>query len=55
MRKELITREELISQMREQGVDDLAKVKKAYIESDGKISIIGYDDEHRKKPEQKNT
>ena len=40
MRHELITEEELISQIRLQGVDDLSQVKKAYMESDGRISVI---------------
>src|SRR5215471_18494024 len=35
MRKELITEEELMSQLRLQGLDDPAKVKEAYMESDG--------------------
>jgi uncharacterized membrane protein YcaP (DUF421 family) len=40
MRRELITEAELMGQLREQGVDDLSKVKDAYIESDGQISVI---------------
>lgn len=40
MRKETVTREELLSQLREAGVDDVAKVKVAYIEGDGHLSII---------------
>lgn len=40
MRRELITEEELLSQLRQQGVDDLALVRKACIESDGHISVI---------------
>lgn len=40
MRKELITREELMVQLREQGIDDLAKVKSANMENDGQISAI---------------
>lgn len=40
MRKELLTKEELMSQLREQGVDDLAEVEHAYIEGDGRISVI---------------
>jgi uncharacterized membrane protein YcaP (DUF421 family) len=40
MRKELITEEELKSQLREQGVDDLAEVKEAYLEGDGRISVV---------------
>jgi uncharacterized membrane protein YcaP (DUF421 family) len=40
MRQEMISEEELLSQLREQGVDDVAEVKKAYLEGDGRISVI---------------
>lgn len=40
MQKELITEEELISQLRLQGVDEVSQVKDAYMESDGRISVI---------------
>ena len=40
MRRELISEEELMSQVREQGVDDLSKVKQAFMERDGRISVI---------------
>lgn len=40
MRKELITEQELMGHLREQGLDNLGKVKKAYIESDGRISVV---------------
>jgi uncharacterized membrane protein YcaP (DUF421 family) len=43
LRQEMITREELMSQLRLQGVDDLAQVKRAYIESDGRISVVPRD------------
>ncbi len=42
LRRELITNDELMSQLRKQGVEDLAKVKAAYMESDGSISVIEY-------------
>lgn len=42
LRAELITPEELDSQLRLQGVDDVTRVKCAYMESDGKISVITY-------------
>lgn len=45
MRKELITREELLTQLREQGVDDVDKVKRACIEGNGQISVITTDGE----------
>jgi len=40
MRKEFITEEELKSMMRLQGLDDISEVKEAYMEGDGRISII---------------
>lgn len=43
MRKEFVTRSELFSQLREQGFDDIKKVKKALMESDGKLSVVPYD------------
>ena len=43
MRQQLITKEELMSQLRQQGVELLRDVKKAYIEADGRISIITND------------
>jgi len=44
MRKELVTEEELMSELRKQGVDELSKVKEAYMEHDGRISVIQVDD-----------
>ena len=40
MRQEMITEEELLSQVREQGVESVSQVKKCYLEGDGHISII---------------
>ena len=40
MRSELITEDELMSQVREQGLERLEQVKEAYIESDGNISVV---------------
>ena len=40
LRRELITKDELLSQLREQGVEDLAEVGLAYIEPDGAFSVI---------------
>lgn len=43
MAKELITEEELDSQLRLQGIEDVARVKVAYMEADGGISVITTD------------
>jgi uncharacterized membrane protein YcaP (DUF421 family) len=44
MRKELITEDELLGELRKQGVDELGKVKEARMEEDGRISVIQLDD-----------
>jgi uncharacterized membrane protein YcaP (DUF421 family) len=40
LRHEFITETELKSKLREHGVDDLAVVKRAYIETDGGVSVV---------------
>lgn len=40
MRKEMITENELLAQLRLQGVDDPAKVKRCFIEGDGHMSVL---------------
>jgi uncharacterized membrane protein YcaP (DUF421 family) len=42
VRQELITEDELLSKLREQGIEDISEVKKAYMEGDGRISVIPY-------------
>lgn len=44
MRSEMITKDELMGQLRVQGVDDIAKVKSACIELNGQVSVIKYKD-----------
>ena len=39
-RRELITEDELLRALREQGVEAVAEVKAAYMENDGRISVI---------------
>ncbi len=55
MRKELITDMELMEQLREQGISDLSKVKEAYIESDGQISVVENKEKHRQTREKKDS
>ena len=43
LRRELVTMEELHSALRQQGVEDLADVKRARMEPDGRISVIRRD------------
>lgn len=40
MKREMMTEDELMSELRQQGIDDLARVKKAFIEGDGNFSVI---------------
>jgi uncharacterized membrane protein YcaP (DUF421 family) len=55
MRRELITEEELMSQLREQGLDDVGKVKEAYMESDGHISVVQQEQRRQPRAKRKNT
>ena len=40
MKKELITEEELFREIRQQGLEGIAQIKKAYMEADGQMSFI---------------
>jgi uncharacterized membrane protein YcaP (DUF421 family) len=40
MREELITEDELMSQLRQHGIEDPREVKRAYVEPDGQISVL---------------
>jgi uncharacterized membrane protein YcaP (DUF421 family) len=42
LEKEKISMDELMGEVRTHGIDDLRRVKRAYIESDGMISVITY-------------
>jgi len=53
MRRDLITEAELLGKCREQGVEDLSKVKLANIESDGQISLIQYEEKQHKKADRR--
>ena len=43
LRAELITKDDLLEQLREQGIDDVEEVKACHLESDGKLSVIRKD------------
>ena len=51
LHRELITEDELMSQVRMQGIEDLAKVKVSYLEGDGHISVIEQEEKHHNPPE----
>ncbi len=40
MRAELVTKEELMAQLREKGIEDCAQVKRACMEANGMISVV---------------
>ena len=42
MRHELLTEDEVLSQLRQQGIEDLKTVKIAFVEPDGGISVVKY-------------
>lgn len=44
MRRELITKEELMANLRESGIEKVSDVKKAFVESEGNISFIKFDE-----------
>ena len=48
MRREYITEPELMSELRLQGVDELAAVRRAYIEETGEISVLRYGTDNAK-------
>ncbi|WP_026732566.1 DUF421 domain-containing protein [Fischerella sp. PCC 9605] len=52
MKRELITEQELMSQLRQQGVESLKDVKRAFMEADGSISIIRYESKINSAPQQ---
>jgi uncharacterized membrane protein YcaP (DUF421 family) len=55
MRREFITEDELMMQLREQGLEDVSKVKDAFIESDGRVSVIQFKQKRHDRPERKET
>lgn len=55
MRRELVTEEELMGQLRQQGIEELSKVKAAYIEADGRISVVEREQKHHDQSERKAT
>ena len=43
LKSEMLTLDDLLGQLREQGVDDVREVKRSFIESDGHLSVIKYE------------
>jgi len=50
MRAEMISKDELMSQLREQGIEDPRQVKRACMEANGNISVIRFDGDETAKP-----
>jgi len=53
LRREMITEEELIQQLREQGIQKIQEVKESYIEGDGRVNVITEDPKDKKRNRQK--
>jgi len=45
LRKEFLTREDVEAQLRQAGVDDVRKVRAAFLEGDGKLSVLKFEDD----------
>ncbi len=43
MRRELLTKEELMSHLHENGIEHFSEVENAFVEGDGNISMVPYD------------
>lgn len=44
LRQELVTMDDLMTALREHGIERIAEVRKAWMEPDGRISVIPFDD-----------
>ena len=47
LEKELITEDELMSQLRLQGIEDVSQVKKCCLESNGEFSVLRFDEKSK--------
>jgi uncharacterized membrane protein YcaP (DUF421 family) len=54
LRTEFITKEELMSQLREQGIGSITEVKSARMEGDGHISVVKHTEEQHPAPKRTN-
>src|SRR5918992_989895 len=50
LRSEMLREADLAEQLRQQGVEDFAEVKRAFLEPDGHLSVIRYSDEDEDRP-----
>jgi Predicted membrane protein len=54
LKKEWITTDEVEAKLREQGIDDLSKVRIAYLESSGELGVIRSEDEEARRHPNRN-
>ncbi|MGM9480255.1 DUF421 domain-containing protein [Roseateles sp. NT4] len=54
LRKEFLTREDVEAQLRQAGIDDVSKVRAAFLEGDGKLSVLPFEDDKRTTGSDKN-
>ncbi len=47
LRRQLLTPDEVMGKLREQGITHLREVRHAYLESDGEVSVVRYRDQNR--------
>jgi uncharacterized membrane protein YcaP (DUF421 family) len=52
LRHEMLTLDDLHAKLREQGVEDVRQVKAAFMESDGMISVLRFDGERGRAPQE---
>jgi len=45
LKREMMTEEELFSELRKENIDDIAEIAEAYIEGDGTVSVIKHSDQ----------
>lgn len=55
LRSEMLTVDDLMEQLREHGIEDVAQVKRSYLESDGRLSVIARSGERTQAKEKKKT
>ena len=55
LRSEMLTVDDLKEQLREQGVEDIAQVKRAFLEGDGRMSVIKYGPDESPGPARRRT
>jgi uncharacterized membrane protein YcaP (DUF421 family) len=53
LRSELITKKDLLEQLREQGLEDVGSVKACFLEGDGKLSVIKEEAERSPRTQEK--